>query len=122
MTPILPSEVITNCRQYAEQHNVTGMKIWDIITMSCPDINFLDQDRDGFDENYGTGEMCAQVIGNTFDGSIYELEDNNGRLLLSSSAFIGLLDKAKNSYDIENYVIRDERIWAIAEQCWADEL
>jgi hypothetical protein len=120
--PILPSEVIANCRHYAERNSVTGMAVWDIITTSCPDTNFLDRDRPGFEENYGTGEMCAEVIVNTFDGFIYDLEDDKEKLLISSGAFIRLLDVAKDQYDIANYERRDGRIWAIEERCWADEL
>lgn len=119
---ILPSEVIANCRLYAEQHSVTGMKIWDVITKSCPETNFLDRNKEGFEENYGTGEMCAEVIVNTFDGYNYDLEDNDEKLLLSSTAFIRLLDETKVTYDIANYERRAGRIWAIEEECWADEL
>lgn len=109
---ILPSEILANCRAYAEQNSVNGMGIFDMVAASCPN-----HDLSGDGDDYEAGEMVVQAI---FANS--NIIDDDQKIDADSMAFIAVLDKVTNDYDIANYVWKDGRVWAVQEGCWAEEV
>lgn len=130
--PILPIDIITNCQIWANSNSVTGLDLWAVIVRANPHADFgVDENGQGTGvsgNDNGIGEMCFEVITNNWEYAGTDVEDledwssGEGVLAVTSREFIQILDYVKGEYDIVNYVLKDGKIWAVEEQCWADEL
>ena len=111
-----------------------GMNLWKVIICANPQSDFgFDAEgnrTNGDHPDYGWGEMVAEVICNNAeyanvlnDNEEFETWiDNDSFLAVTSDQFIQILNHVATTYDIANYVVKDGRVWAREEQCWAEDL